>query len=91
MKGRDAAALALVGWYLMYPPVTSGGKSLAIAPLSDWRSRASFDTAQDCETLRLGVRRDAKDLSPASGINELDQGIEWAQCVASDDVRLKPK
>lgn len=47
MKTCHAAALALLGWYLMVPLV--GGD--ASAPLSQWRTIDSFDTAQECRRI----------------------------------------
>jgi hypothetical protein len=51
MKLRHAAALALVGWYLMMPP-TSPPNSFTIneaAPLSKWYLIESFDSAESCK------------------------------------------
>jgi hypothetical protein len=48
MRLRHAAALALVGWYLMVPPTTDG-KIDNSAPLSQWDIRSSFDSAATCE------------------------------------------
>jgi hypothetical protein len=55
MKPRHAAALVLVGWYLMFPPpdfdhathLANGNPNLD-APFSDWRNEASFDSAKEC-------------------------------------------
>ncbi|MGA6971073.1 MAG: hypothetical protein WBY93_05540 [Candidatus Binatus sp.] len=56
MKPRHAAALALVGWYLMVPPPgppRSTGANTAPpnhnAPLDQWTIRNSYDSAQACE------------------------------------------
>jgi hypothetical protein len=93
---RHAAALALVGWYLMYPPVTPAGKSLTDAPLTEWKSGASFDTAKDCETARAHMRKASKDLRNATP-RGYQEGLDFAesigdgQCVATDDPRLKEK
>jgi hypothetical protein len=49
MDRRHAAALALLGWYLMTPPVRVEGEKrtmLVDRPFSDWT--ASFDTAEAC-------------------------------------------
>jgi hypothetical protein len=50
MKPRHAAALALVGWYLMVPPrVYNAGNMLHIeikAPLSKWERWGSFDSGR---------------------------------------------
>lgn len=52
MKLSHAAALALVGWYLMLPPVSSDGRIQKDAPLSDWYIFSSFDTKEACEKER---------------------------------------
>jgi hypothetical protein len=57
MKPRHAAALALVGWYLMMPPNTQGWFSKTknndeAAPLDQWTIVRSFDTALMCEHYR---------------------------------------
>ncbi len=41
MTLRHAAALALVGWYLMYPPTPN-------RPLSQWEILNIFDSATEC-------------------------------------------
>ena len=49
MNLRHAAALALVGWYLMSPPIQAFKESPVpelSAPLSQWTSVSAFDTAQ---------------------------------------------
>ena len=78
MKLHHAAALALVGWYLMMPlpPIAHNTRSinpdsLFAAPLSRWSIIRTFPTQKECETYR--------DANPM----EL--------CVASDDPRLKEK
>jgi hypothetical protein len=51
MKPRHAAALALVGWYLMVPPPVLHS-SLPVdlgAPLSEWRLFSLHDSVADCE------------------------------------------
>jgi hypothetical protein len=45
MKPGHAAALALVGWYLMMPPNKKND-----APLSEWTVSRSYDSAQACQS-----------------------------------------
>jgi len=78
---RHAAALALVGWYLMVPPMGYKGNQ---AGLYGWYIVHSYDTAQACEE------------APANGETDLPplpsgRKVKWAGsiCVASDDPRLK--
>jgi hypothetical protein len=55
MNPRHAAALALVGWYLMTPPVASEenwNRVMPPAPLGRWTTRDSFDTSDACKKAR---------------------------------------
>jgi hypothetical protein len=45
MNLRHAAALALVGWYLMMPLMATPGPDLG---LKYWSNDGSFDTAAEC-------------------------------------------
>lgn len=87
MNLRHAAALALVGWYLMIPP-TSNGLPLADAPLNLWVQIDTFDTADFCHrdliTGTEGKRRWMGDAATFAVLKE-------ARCIASDDPRLKEK
>jgi hypothetical protein len=49
MKRYHAVALALVGWYLMLPPIVDGKPDVS-ASLSTWEQWRAFDTADLCET-----------------------------------------
>jgi hypothetical protein len=51
MKPRHAAALALVGWYLMVPPTTKNHVVHYEEPISGWQIIDSFDTAQACKDM----------------------------------------
>jgi hypothetical protein len=46
MNLRHAAALALIGWYLMAPPY---GDTRPKIPLSEWDTQRVFDSARDCD------------------------------------------
>jgi hypothetical protein len=68
MKPRHAVALALVGWYLMVPPVADRAFELSqprliegSAPLSDWDIRRAYDTADECEKANWEMRKPAMD------------------------------
>jgi hypothetical protein len=90
MKPRHAAALALVGWYLMLPPLATSGLDVdQNAPLSTWRQGGAFDTARACEVNRGdGIKR----LDKANGEKQFPSfyhSFLYARCVAVDDPRLK--
>ena len=58
MNLRHAAALALVGWYLMVPPMAHNEKDLQrrpAAPLSEWFIWNSFDSADACTKARSAL------------------------------------
>jgi hypothetical protein len=95
MKPRHAAAIALLGWYLMLPPVealqirsSKDGLSHTIdwkipgnpPPLSAWSIDGSYDTASPC----LDAKRKAILSVPPNAV------APWkmALCVATDDPRL---
>ena len=71
MKPRHAAALALVGWYLMLPPLTENPPPHAAenalvdtqAPLSQWDSDGSFDSAIQCNRARGQATENVKNMA----------------------------
>jgi len=86
-----AAALALVGWYLMTPPVTLDQQADKLlphtgAPFSEWDIYSAFDSASDCEAAKSSLRGNLAELKK-QGWSEIV--INAATCVATDDPRLK--
>jgi hypothetical protein len=87
MKFRHAAALALTGWYLMTPPLQANGHHDQAAPLEKWRIEAGFGTGDDCKkTLGVLSSRAAKE-----GKSRDIEAVKDAQCVSTDDPRIKEK
>jgi hypothetical protein len=102
MNLRHAAALVLVGWYLMVPPLSPSGPHYVVlrgAPLSEWIIDESFDSAAECEQARhdgiLSARQSAEKAGickpvPGSTCDDpLLQEAVLAKCIATDDPRLK--
>jgi hypothetical protein len=96
MKPRHAAALALVGWYIIGPPVRQPKTEPYLdehAPYSEWKIlRTASDQAQ-CEYGRVVLIQNLQDELTKFG-NQIGPWAEqWfqAECIASDDPRLKPK
>jgi len=85
MKVRHAAALALVGWYLMVPRIASDkSRVLYEEPIRDWTVVRSFDSAVACETERTDFKS-----KTANSKDDLTKSAGLAiQCVATDDPRL---
>jgi hypothetical protein len=88
MNFRDAAAIVLVGWYLMLPPHLGWKGSLPTfsvdAQLGKWKVEGSFDKASECDH---ELKRRIMDC----GKCPLDSMWLSAQCVSTDDPRLKGK
>ena len=90
MNCRHAAALALVGWYLMSPPLSlSSSRQISLdlsKPLSEWYPLEGYDTEADCNK-----EIDAMNKRAVSMAREYHHMLELshAQCVATDDPRLK--
>jgi hypothetical protein len=98
MSVRHAAALAIVGWYLMVPPAIPGTAQVdQSAPLSQWKIRRTFPHNQGCETAKarlhdaaLAAQTQNDAMNPRrGGIPALHCILCQAQCVAEDDPRLK--
>jgi len=107
MNLRHAAATALVGWYLLIPPVFSamGGHPRAFnelnAPLNRWDIQASFDSETSCVKEKERIRNEAPlrirfahehpDQDQNGNIEAVAEAWQRSECVASDDSRLKEK
>ena len=106
MKPRHAATLALVGWYLMAPPLIKVGPDPrdarrdrvvpdSDAPLLKWNWAGSFDSIDACQRKQEKEIVKAQKLELAQPAAKRDRSVEmdfWkARCIASDDPRLKGK
>ena len=98
MKPRHVAALALVGWYLLLPPLTPNGYPSLVdtaQSLTKWQNVGTFDNESDC---KRGLKKfayeaskkpaDMAAMTPGQAVQS-DLVRSWsAKCVASDDPRL---
>jgi hypothetical protein len=80
---RHAAAFALVGWYLMVPPVHDGQPDIQ-APISSWTVFRRFDSAAACQKWKLNVETRARRAGRYGPRPDF-------MCIATDDPRLKEK
>jgi hypothetical protein len=102
MKLCHAVALALVGWYLVSPPIYKPGSrghkayyTDVSAPLSQWTIMKVFDSAADCQKEQehknqLGeMSTPDDDHTDPTGIGRaVDLAWKNEACIASDDPRL---
>jgi hypothetical protein len=106
MKPRHAAALALVGWYLMMPPQdlrVPGDEIEETAPLSRWIMAGSYDSADECAAVQSKLLSGMSPSETAKVKADLKKhGKEWSgelykkrvyasQCISTDDPRLKDR
>ena len=93
MNPRHAAALVMVGWYLMVPPPF--GPVIPETPLTQWTKWKTFDTAAKCEAARdqevADSQKTLKDASASAAKKIVAWEFSSVQCVATDDPRLKSK
>jgi hypothetical protein len=105
MKFHHAAALAIVVWYLLIPPIGLDNKVDAHAPLSQWRRGVGFESEKDCDdSLKDAIQNP---MTPAEyqaaaqatkkakmkplTMSEMTKRTAESLCVAGDDPRLKAK
>ena len=89
MKLHHAAALAVVGWFLMMPPTSKDfPMGHTDAPLTEWLKKpATYRNKAECEhVLDKQIR-----LANARNRQLAVKFYKQAQCVSDDDPRLKPK
>ena len=99
---RHAAALAVVGWYLMMPPDSARIPHSVdtTAPLPRWSIVANYTSQESCEKALADIQNKELDplvLDTTGRLKRLQRGdvaLGIARsinsgCVASDDFRLK--
>jgi len=90
MKPHHAAAVALMGWYLMVPPLIGNYAIKTDAPFSQWVIVKKFDTASDCEREKAARKAKILPRTGARGVVPFCRDC-FLECIATDDPRLKPK
>jgi hypothetical protein len=93
-----AAALALVVWYLMVPPLVNAPYKIDTeAPIASWKVYQTFATAEECEKSRSSAQAKYQHTASAP-IGSIKRGtrafalqMTFAQCVSSDAPGLKVK
>jgi len=97
MKLRHAAALALVGWYLMLPPLPMGQTEPdERARLGDWYIFEPFDTGSACQSELVQIADMKSERRKSLLANQGDdkqrqyliRAFSHGECVATDDPRL---
>jgi hypothetical protein len=104
MKPRHAAALALVGWYLMVPPDSTVPHSVdSAAPISRWSIITNFESADTCKQALTELQNKNGDPAKLDATGRLRRfqkrqpadpalaraRVDHTACIATDDPRLK--
>ena len=84
MRYLHVAALALLGWYVIMPPASSPDPNV---PLSQWKIVKKFESELECKEQEEFWHLYAK--QPPNNYDWARNPRSYAQCVASDDPRLK--
>ena len=98
MKTFHAAALTLVAWYLMVPPLVNAPYKIdSEAPLTEWKIYQTFDTADQCSK-SLSSAQAKYEQTASAPLGTIERGTRafalqmvFAQCISSDDPNLKVK
>jgi len=105
MKLRHAAALAIVTWYLMIPPIDVGNKVNWRAPLLKWKRGMSFDSEKECDEslkdaidnpMTLSEYQAAEKATLKAKMHplsraEMTKRTQESVCISADDPRLNAK
>lgn len=99
---QPLAANAGGGWYLMSPPLSNAGYPDTSQPLNAWHLEKAFDSAKECYAGRWDPYFEKKESVkvlkkhpevPKKGWQDFlkteQSELTQAQCIASDDPRLK--
>jgi hypothetical protein len=85
MKHEFVCILAIVGWYLLYPPVTYKVDPDSYTSLSKWVIDGSYGSAADCDEAHRS------DVNALQGLAQNSRDFLQTQvgrCIAADDPRL---
>ena len=95
MNARPAVALALVGWYLMVPPlVETPYKIDTEASLTSWKVYQTFNTEEECRKSKSSAQSKYEHTATAPsgtikrGTRAFALQMVFARCVKSDDPGL---
>jgi hypothetical protein len=102
MNPRHAAALALVSWYTMAPPIGRGSLVELNSPLSAWDRLGTFDTERECQEMLATMKthpltdamvRETQEQSHNTTLSPKQYNIRLhaTLCVEAADPRLKSK
>ncbi|HKN11869.1 MAG TPA: hypothetical protein VJX68_01620 [Candidatus Binatus sp.] len=93
MNIRHAGALALVGWYLLVPPINHNTKSIdSKAPITAWTVLNKFGTDKECKKGMSDHDALIEEVSESGYAREgklQTELLSKAQCIDENDHRFK--
>ncbi|MBV8892770.1 MAG: hypothetical protein JO266_12515 [Acidobacteria bacterium] len=95
MNRRHAIWVALIGWYLLVPPLVNAPYKVDTeAPLSNWKVYRTFTTAEECKKFWSASQTEYQHTANAP-IGSIKKGtrafalqMSFARCIASDSPAL---
>jgi hypothetical protein len=91
MVPRHAAAIAVVGWYLMIPSSMLPPGVAYNEPLSKWQIVRGFDTADGCDDFLNIFFEHSRQKQALKMLKPTYWDYMFAESIATDDSRLKEK
>jgi hypothetical protein len=95
MNHNHIAALTLVTWYLMVPPLVNAPYKIDTeAPMTSWKVYQTFNTAEECRRSQSSAQSKYQHTATAPsgtiqrGTRAFALQMVFAQCVKSDDPGL---
>jgi hypothetical protein len=85
MNIRHTAAIALVGWYFVFPPSIDRLN----APFSEWHRGSTYNSEQECKDAQQEMLMISEgDPNPEHGVR-VREGLRAGLCVETTDPRFK--
>ena len=92
MKPHQVFGIILAaGWYLMVPPSTLSKSYAYKQPLNQWQVVQAFDDADACEDFKDNFFESSRQERTLGVLNPAYRDYMFAECVATDDPRLRPR
>lgn len=89
MTLHRAAAITLIGWYLMIPPLDKSNQPDFSVPLSSYMQASAYDTAAECESAKSNALENvSRSIKRKEKVDGLSVSMAAGLCVEADDPRL---
>jgi hypothetical protein len=95
MRSYHRVALAVMAWYLMYPPWNTEKQAIdPTLPFTEWYQVGTFPSDTECRARRFEILKGMdSQIAHSDNTNEDEERRlrDDARCIAEDDSRLQPR